>query len=199
LASFSEPTVRLSGVEVRLPPSAFLQPTAEGELFLQSYARSAVKGAKRIADLFAGCGTLSFAVAQVAPVHAVELDPVMLGALVDAARKAKGLKKITAERRNLFRQPLAREELSRFDTVILDPPRAGAEAQARELAGSGVRRILYVSCDPQSFARDAAILLGGGYTASAVTPVDQFIWSEHIELVALFEAGAGGPPKSTGP
>src|SRR5258706_3132342 len=115
-ASFSEPTVHLAGVKVSLPSSAFLQPTVEGERILQSFAADAAKGAKRIADLFAGCGTLSFVLARVAPVHAVELDPPMLAALVDASRKASGLKPITTERRNLFRQPLSRQELLHFDT-----------------------------------------------------------------------------------
>jgi 23S rRNA (uracil1939-C5)-methyltransferase len=191
-ASFSAPSLRIAGAEVQPPPFAFLQPTVPGERALQARVVAALQGAKHIADLFAGCGTFSLALAPSSSVHAVERDGPMLAALGDAARRTPGLKPLTTERRNLFRRPLARQELERFDAVVLDPPRAGALEQVKMLAQSRVPRIAYISCDAQSFARDCALLLEGGYATAAVTPVDQFLWSEHIELMAVFETSRGG-------
>jgi 23S rRNA (uracil1939-C5)-methyltransferase len=196
-ASFSNPSLRIAGAEVRPPPFAFLQPTVAGELALQSGVVAALKGAKHVADLFAGCGTFSLALASSSSVHAIDLDGAMLAALGDAARRTPGLKPVTTERRNLFRRPLGRGELDRFDAVVLDPPRAGALEQVRMLAQSRVPRVAYVSCDAQSFARDCATLLEGGYRTHAVTPVDQFLWSEHIELMAVFETSRGGKAVSS--
>jgi 23S rRNA (uracil1939-C5)-methyltransferase len=122
-------------------------------------------------------------------VHAVEQDAVALAALAAAARNTSGLKPITIERRDLFKQPLSAGELKQFDMLVLDPPRAGAEAQIREAANSGLRRIAYVSCDAGSFARDAAILIKAGFRPGPVTPIDQFRYSGHIELVGSFERG----------
>jgi 23S rRNA (uracil1939-C5)-methyltransferase len=116
----------------------------------------------------------------------VEAEKSMLGALAAAARNAKGIKPLATETRDLFKRPLTPLELSAFDAVVLDPPRAGAEAQAKALAASKVRRVAYVSCDAASFARDAAILAAGGFMPGVVTPVDQFLFSSHIELVAGF-------------
>jgi 23S rRNA (uracil1939-C5)-methyltransferase len=110
----------------------------------------------------------------------------MLNAIIAAAKASPGLKPVTSEVRDLFRVPLSPPELGRFDAVVLDPPRAGAEAQSRALAASKVRQIVYVSCNADSFARDAAILAAGGFSRGPVTPVDQFLWSSHIELVASF-------------
>jgi 23S rRNA (uracil1939-C5)-methyltransferase len=186
-AMFSVPSLRVAGAVVHPPPFAFLQPTVPGELALQSRVASALKGATQVADLFAGCGTFSLALAPISAVHAVEIDGPMLAALGEASRRTPGLRPVTTERRNLFRRRLTSDELGRFDAIVLDPPRAGALAQAKLLAQSRVRRIAYVSCDAQSFARDCATLLDGGYATDAVTPVDQFIWSEHIELMAVFE------------
>src|SRR6202012_983964 len=124
--------------------------------------------------------------AKRAKVHAVEQDGVALAALAEAARKAKGLKPVTTEKRDLFKTPLTPLELAGFDAVVLDPPRAGAEAQARALAASKVGRIAYVSCDAGSFARDARILADAGFVPGPVTPIDQFLFSMHIELVAGF-------------
>ncbi|MCP5410587.1 MAG: class I SAM-dependent RNA methyltransferase [Alphaproteobacteria bacterium] len=179
------PTVMLGGVPVALPPDPFLQATADGEAALQARVLEIVGNAKAVADLFAGCGTFTLPLARKAKVHAVEQDAPALAALAAAAR-APGLKPVTAETRDLFRLPLTALELSRFEAVVLDPPRAGAEKQAAVLAASRVPVIAYVSCDANSFARDAAILVKGGYTAGAVQPVDQFLWSSHIELVAGF-------------
>ncbi len=188
LIELDAPTARFGKALVKLPPGAFLQPTREGEAVLQARVLASVKGAKRIADLFSGCGTFSFLLAEQARVHAVEREGAMLDALAAAARGTQGLKPLTTEKRDLFKAPISLPELSAFDTVVLDPPRAGAQAQATELARSKIRRVVYVSCDPVSFARDARILVDGGYRMSPVAPVDQFVWSSHIELVAAFAA-----------
>ena len=179
------PTVRLGGVRVALPPNPFLQSTVEGEAALQARVQEIVGKAKAVADLFAGCGTFALPLARTARVHAVEQDASALAALREAA-KAPGLKPVTAEVRDLFKLPLTPAELSPYEAVILDPPRAGAEAQVKALARSKVPVIAYVSCDAASFARDAALLVAGGYRVGPVTPIDQFLWSSHIELVAGF-------------
>jgi 23S rRNA (uracil1939-C5)-methyltransferase len=181
------PAVTIAGAKVLLPTQAFLQATQEGETALQARVIELTKGAKNVADLFAGLGTFTLALARKARVHAVEQEPVLLQALAAAARTTSNLKPITTERRDLFKLPLTALELKAFDAVVLDPPRAGALSQARALAASKVARIVYVSCDAASFARDAAILVGGGFTPSPVTPIDQFLYSGHIELVAGFE------------
>ena len=183
------PAVTLGGAKVLLPPQAFLQATREGEAALQSHVLELTKGAKNIADLFAGLGTFALALARKAKVHAVEQDANLLKALAAAARDTSGLKPITTEQRDLFKLPLTALELKAFDAVVLDPPRAGAQAQIRALAASKVARIVYVSCDAASFARDAAILVGAGFRPGTVTPIDQFLYSGHIELVAGFDRG----------
>lgn len=180
------PTVRFGKAVVRLPPHPFLQPTREGELLLLTRVLAATHGAKLVADLFSGCGTFSLPLAERAPVHAVEKDGAMLDALLAAARTTQGLKPVTGARRDLFKVPFTAAELGKFEAVALDPPRAGAQAQVTQLAKSKVARIAYVSCNAGSFARDARILIEGGYRMGTVTPVDQFLWSEHIELVAPF-------------
>lgn len=181
------PVVHFGKVAVKLPPESFLQPTREGEEALRSRVLVAVKGAKSIADLFCGTGTFSLALAEQGKVLAVEREQAMLDALAAAAKATQGMKPVTTQRRDLFKLPLTPLELSKFDAVVLDPPRAGAETQARQLARSKVARLAYVSCDASSFARDARILTDGGYRIGPVTPVDQFLWSSHIELVAAFE------------
>ncbi|MBS0473274.1 MAG: class I SAM-dependent RNA methyltransferase [Proteobacteria bacterium] len=183
----AQPIVRFGKAGVSLPSEAFLQPSVEGEEILRKQVRAAVGKAKAVADLFCGVGTFALTLAEKARVHGVERDVPALEALAAAARATSGLKPVTIERRDLFKVPLAAVELAKFGAVVLDPPRAGAEAQARELARSKVPRIAYVSCDAQSFARDARILVDGGYRISTVVPVDQFLWSSHIELVAAFE------------
>ena len=142
--------------------------------------------AKTVADLFSGVGTFALPLARKARVHAVEQDDAALAALAARRAKAPGLKPVTTEARDLFKLPLTPLELAPYDAVVLDPPRAGAEAQVRALAKSKVPVIAYVSCDAASFARDAAILVAGGYRLGPVTPIDQFLWSSHIELVAGF-------------
>jgi 23S rRNA (uracil1939-C5)-methyltransferase len=187
VVQFDEPAIRLANVEVAIPPNSFLQPTREGEQMLQDAVCAALKSARRIVDLFAGCGTFSFAVARNASVRAIDSDQPALAALQSAARGAQKLKPIATETRNLFSQPLQPAELAQFDAAILDPPRAGANAQAAMLAKSSVRKLACVSCSPETFARDARILANGGFRIAWVKPVDQFLWSSHIELVALLE------------
>jgi 23S rRNA (uracil1939-C5)-methyltransferase len=182
----AEPFVQFGKAQVKLPAQAFLQPTREGEQILRRCVIDAVGKAKRAVDLFSGCGTFSLPLAERARVHAVDADPPMLNALAAAARVTSGLKPIAIERRDLFALPLSAAELKAFDAAVLDPPRAGALAQAKQLAKSGIRRIAYVSCDAASFARDARVLLDGGYRLDWIVGVDQFLWSAHVELAAAF-------------
>jgi len=179
------PSVALGGATVILPPNPFLQSTREGEVALQERVLTIVGKAKMAADLFAGVGTFTLPLSRKAKVHAVEQDLRALAALA-AASKTGGLKPVTTEARDLFKLPLTPLELNRYDAVVLDPPRAGAEAQVKALAKSKVPTIAYVSCDAATFARDAAVLTRAGYALGAVTPIDQFLWSSHIELVAGF-------------
>ncbi|MEQ1689395.1 MAG: class I SAM-dependent RNA methyltransferase [Sphingopyxis sp.] len=177
-------TVTFGGVPVALPHGAFLQATADGEAQLIAAVREAVGDAAHIADLFSGVGTFAFPLSGAAKVHAVEAARDAIATLQTAANRA--LCPITTEHRDLYRRPLTPTELAAFDAVVLDPPRAGAEAQVRELAASTVPVIAYVSCNPASFARDAAILVAGGYTLDWVKPIGQFRWSTHMELAARF-------------
>jgi 23S rRNA (uracil1939-C5)-methyltransferase len=186
LVELTTPIVRFGNAEVKLPPEAFLQPTRQGEAALQSLVAKSLVGAKNIADLFAGCGTFTLLLAERARVHAAELDAQMLNALSAAARGASGLKPVTTEKRDLFKQPLLPLELNAFDAILLDPPRVGASAQVNRIAQSRVKRVAYVSCNAASFARDAHMLVESGFRMGPVTPVDQFLWSEHIELFAAF-------------
>jgi len=183
------PIIELSGIKVALPPGAFLQPTKQGEEALVQLVREAVGPARKILDLFAGCGTFTAALAQSASIHAVEGEANQLAALEHAMHMQgpdRGLKPVTIERRDLFKRPLLPVELNKFEAVIIDPPRLGAAAQSAELAKSSVPRLAMVSCNPSTFARDSKVLVEGGYRLQWVTPVDQFLWSEHIELVGLF-------------
>jgi 23S rRNA (uracil1939-C5)-methyltransferase len=168
-------------------PGGFLQATAAGQAVLTDLALSALgPRAKRVADLFSGCGPLSLALAREAAVQAVEADAAALAGLDRSARAATGLRAITRERRDLFRRPLLPIELDAFDAVVFDPPRAGAEAQARQLAASRVPLVVGIACDAGTFARDAATLVAGGYRLERVTPVDQFRHSDHVEMVGVF-------------
>ena len=187
----ASPLVAMGKARVSLPPGPFLQATAEAEDVLFALAREALgpalKPGARIVDLFAGLGPFTFRLAETARVSAYELDAAAIGALKDAARTASGLKPIEAFVRDLFREPVSAFELRAVDGVVLDPARAGAPQQSKALAGSTVARIAYVSCSPASFARDARVLIDGGYRLTRVTPVDQFRFSPHIELVGAFE------------
>lgn len=185
LVELSRPTVRFGKAVVAPPPEAFLQPTLAGENALQAFACDTLAKAKKVADLFSGCGTFSLPLAGFARVHAVELEADHLAALA-AAAKQPGLKEVAVEKRNLLKRPLNGPELTAFDGICLDPPRAGAVEQARALADSKVKRIAYVSCNAETFARDAAVLTVGGFRLVRVLPVDQFLWSAHVELAGAF-------------
>lgn len=181
------PCLHFGSVRVEPPPGAFLQATAEGEAALRSEVLESVAGARRVVDLFAGAGTFSLPMAMAAQVHAVEGDRALMDALDAAWRKATGLRQVSVETRDLFRQPLLPDELDRFDAAVIDPPRAGAEAQMHGVAASSLTRVAAVSCNPVSFARDARILTDAGFDLVRLVVVDQFRWSTHVELVAHFE------------
>jgi 23S rRNA (uracil1939-C5)-methyltransferase len=186
IAALRPPQLRIGNALVAIPPGAFLQPTALGEQILGEFAVSAVDGAKSVADLFSGCGPFALRIAERSAVHAVEYAAPMLEALAQAARHASGLKPVTIARRDLHINPLGPKELDAHQAVVLDPPRAGAREQARALAQSRVKTVAFIACDAESFARDAAILIAGGYRLEQVQALDQFRWSHHIEVMATF-------------
>ncbi|WP_323009264.1 class I SAM-dependent RNA methyltransferase [Paracoccus sp. (in: a-proteobacteria)] len=179
------PALPMGRARVVPPPGSFLQATAEGEAALLAAVRNILRDAGRVLDLFAGCGTFSLPLADTADVHAVEGLAAPLQALDHAARNTQGLHRITTEIRDLARRPLLPDELA-YNAIVIDPPRAGAEAQAREIARSEVPTLAWVSCDPVTFARDARILAEGGYVIDRLFVVDQFRWSPHVETVAEF-------------
>lgn len=181
------PMLRVGDVDIMPAAGGFLQACRDSEAAMLDLVRDAVGNARRIVDLFAGSGTFSLPLAALATVHAVEGEAASISALQQASRKSSGLKPVTAEKRDLFRQPLTRAELKRFDAAVIDPPRAGAEAQTRELAASDLKRIAMVSCNATTFARDLRILTRAGWRVTRITPVDQFLWSPHIEIVAALE------------
>lgn len=189
VAELEPPVQRMGRARVVPPPGAFLQATAHGEAALLDCVTGAVAGAERIVDLFAGCGTFSLPLAERAEIHAVEGEAAMLAALDRGWRGAPGLKRITTEPRDLFRRPLLPDELARFDAAVIDPPRAGAQAQVAALAASHIPVIAMVSCSPASFARDAKALVEKGFEMGPVTVVDQFRWSPHVELATRFTRG----------
>jgi 23S rRNA (uracil1939-C5)-methyltransferase len=181
------PTVTLGDAAVRLPPGVFLQASHEAEAVLVDLMREGVAGAKRIADLFAGLGTFTLALAGKAAIDAFETDEAALSALAEAARRTPKLKPVRIFTRDLFRSPLGAKELQGYDATVFDPPRAGASAQAAELAKSRVPKLVAVSCNPGTLARDLRLLVDGGYRIARVVPVDQFLFSPHIEVVAELE------------
>ncbi len=180
------PCLRIGEYSVALPAECFLQSSKEGEHVLQQLAVAALGKPNRVADLFSGCGTFSFALAaqNVPHVDAFDSSIGQIEALKAAARQTGG--KVRAEVRDLFRRPLSPEELQNYDAILLNPPRPGAIAQVRNLARSRVASLIYVSCSSASFARDARILCDGGYRLDRVVPIDQFVWSPHVELFAHF-------------
>ncbi|HYG26142.1 MAG TPA: class I SAM-dependent RNA methyltransferase [Caulobacteraceae bacterium] len=181
-----QPMVRLGPAAVALPPGAFLQAVPQAEAAMAAFSVEAVAGAARVADLYCGVGTFTFRLAEAAPVLAADASAPAIAALKSAMGTAPGLKPITAEARDLVRRPMLSSELAKIDAVVLDPPRAGALEQAGEIARSKVPRVAYVSCNPATFARDARTLVDAGFTLQRVLPVDQFLWSPHIELVGVF-------------
>lgn len=180
----STPTLHFDGIAVPLPPAAFTQATVQAELAMVTAVKSAVGESKTVADLFCGLGTFALPLSAQAEVHAVDGALLPVQALQQAARLHG--RRITTEHRDLFRRPLTANELNGFDAVVFDPPRAGAEAQCRNLATSTVKTVVTVSCNPNTFARDAKILTESGYLLDTLWPIGQFLWSLHVEVVALF-------------
>ena len=187
IAQRAIPTLVIGRARVALPPGCFLQATAAGEAALAMLVAERCGDAQRIADLFAGVGPFALRLAERTRVTAIDSDGGAIAALKHGADTTTGLKPVETETRDLFRRPLLAAELKRYDCVLFDPPRQGAEAQARALAASAVPVVIAVSCNPMTFARDARILVDGGYRLTRVTPVDQFRYSFHVELVARFE------------
>jgi len=181
------PTIQFGGVTVSTPPGMFTQATKPAEDAMAALVIAAVGKAKRVIDLFAGSGTFSLQLARKSRVHAVEGEAKPVAALDHAARNTQGLKPVTVERRDLYRRPMMKQELKVYDAVVFDPPRAGAEVQCKEIVLSGVKKIVAVSCNPLTLARDLRILVDGGYRITSVTPIDQFLWSSHVETVVTLE------------
>jgi 23S rRNA (uracil1939-C5)-methyltransferase len=186
VATMRAPEVTMGRARVVPPPGGFLQPTRDGEAALVAAVGEVVGEASRVADLFCGSGTFTLPLAEQAEIHAVEGEQAALAALDTAWRNTPGLKLVRCERRDLTHRPMQPAELKGIDAVVIDPPRAGARAQAEQLARGQVPRIAAVSCSPATFARDARILIDGGYRLEWVQPIDQFRWSPHVELVAAF-------------
>lgn len=182
---YAAPSIVMAGVALTPPPGAFLQASAEADAIVSRLVLAGLAKARRVADLFSGLGTLALAIAPNAGVLAADSDAGLLAALTAAHRLGHGLKPIETLRRDLFRDPLSPRELDVFDAVVLDPPRAGARAQAEALARSKVERVVMVSCNPATLARDLRILIDGGYTLERATPIDQFLFTAHLEAVAI--------------
>jgi 23S rRNA (uracil1939-C5)-methyltransferase len=185
VATAQTPQVAMGTTRVALPNLAFLQATAKGEALLGDYVMQGLGNAKSVVDLFCGLGPFSLRIATIAKVLAVDTDRAAVASLQAAFKQTMGLKPLTTQVRDLFREPMMASELKDFDAVIFDPPRAGADAQARQLAKTKIKTVIAVSCDPQTLARDARILVDGGYTIKQVTPIDQFKWSAHVETVMV--------------
>ena len=181
------PMVRIGRAMVALPPGAFLQAVAEAEVAMAAFVREALAGAKAVADLYCGVGAFALRLAEDAPVAAYDVAGPAIAALRAAHGGTPGLKAIAADARDLVRRPVLAAELARVEAAVIDPPRAGAAEQHRELAKSKLARVAGVSCNPATFARDARILTDAGFTLTRVLPVDQFLWSPHVELVGVFE------------
>jgi 23S rRNA (uracil1939-C5)-methyltransferase len=183
----AEPRLKLSGVEIDVPPSMFLQAVPEAEHAMIDLVVAALpKKAKRVADLFSGLGTFTFPLAKTVQVSAFDSDRRAISVLEAAVRRGTGLKPIETRVRDLFREPLSPKELEGFDAVVFDPPRAGAAEQAERLGRSKVPVVIAVSCAPATLARDARTLIDAGFTMGPVQPIDQFIFSPHIEAIAIF-------------
>ncbi len=182
-----KPMLTFGNATVTPPPGAFVQAVADSELAMATLVAGHLRKAKKVADLFSGSGTFSLRLAANSEIHAVEGDGPALAALDRGFRFANGLKRVTVERRDLDRRPLTFKELNAFDGIVFDPPRAGAEDQCKQIARSDVPYVAAVSCNPATLARDLRILIDGGYALRAVTPIDQFLWSHHVEAVAFLE------------
>lgn len=181
-----KPLLPIGDISLPLPPGSFLQATELGEHTLSDMVVAEIKDAKRVADLFCGTGPYALRLATTATVYAADSNKIAIEALQNGYSHTVGLKLVEAEVRDLFRNPLYRDDLDEFDAVVLNPARAGAQAQSEELAASDVGLVVYVSCDPATLARDAEILVEGGYQFQYITPVDQFKYASHIETVSVF-------------
>lgn len=187
LVEARKPLVQISGIDVAPPPASFLQASTAAQDRMIALVSEHMTGSRKIADLFCGCGTFTLPLALHSAVHAVESDGPALAALDFAARHTRGMKPVSTERRDLFRRPMMAAELKKTDGVVFDPPRAGAQAQSVEIAASRLSKVAAVSCNPATLARDLRTLIDGGFRLLSVTPVDQFLWSPHVEAVALLE------------
>lgn len=181
-----QPRVMFGPATVPVPPGGFLQAVPEAEAAMTARAVAAVKGSKKIADLFCGSGSFTFPLATVAPVLAADASVASIAALKAGVGTAQGLRQITAEARDLFRRPLSPFDLKGCDAIVFDPPRAGAIDQTAQIGGTEASVVVGVSCNPQTFARDARTLIDAGFRLETVTPIDQFLWSAHVELVGVF-------------
>lgn len=182
----SPPIVKIGKAKVTLPPGSFMQPTVAGEETLAALVFDKCKGARHVADLFCGIGPFALRLADKFSVAAFDNDAIAIVSLQGAVKSTQGLKPIKAEARDLFRRPLMPQELRDYDCVVFDPPRQGAQAQSQQLAAGKIRHVVAVSCNPATFARDARILIDGGFKIDSVTPVDQFRHTPHVEVVARF-------------
>ncbi len=185
------PVIRFSSIEVGPPPGAFLQATETGSREIVAAVLKGVESASRILELYSGCGTLSFPLLAQAKVRAVEADPAATAAMISAAGQAKLQGVLEVETRDLVNNPIKPSEMTEFDAIVFDPPRAGARAQAEAIGAGGPDQVVAVSCNPATFARDARILVDAGYSLDQVVPIDQFLWSPHVELVACFQRSGG--------
>jgi 23S rRNA (uracil1939-C5)-methyltransferase len=186
VATQGTPTIAMGKGLVQLPAGSFLQATQQGEETLSARVLEVLGKSKSVADLFCGIGPFALRIANHAKVLAVDTDKPAINALAQAVRVTPGIKPLRTEVRDLMREPVVVSELKEFDAVVFDPPRAGAEAQAKQLAKSAVKTVVAVSCDPASFARDAEILVSGGYKLKSLTAVDQFKYTSHVETVGVF-------------
>jgi len=187
VAQPAAPTIAVGRARVALPPGAFLQPTEAGEAALAGLVADSSAGARNVLDLFSGIGPFALRLAERARVTAADSSQAAIAAFAHAAAATSGLKPVETAVRDLFRRPFVAAELARFDAAVFDPPRQGAQAQAEALAASRVPLVIAVSCNPSTFVRDARILVDGGYRLMRVTPVDQFRYSPHVEIVARLE------------
>ena len=186
IAQFSIPIINFNGISVKIIPKTFLQATKEGEETLIKNVVNSITDANKVIDLFSGCGTFSLPAAKTAKILAIDKSDAMISTIETAWRSNIGLREIRCRTQDLFQVPVLKDELNLFDAAIIDPPRSGAEVQTRELAKSKITRISSVSCNPKTFSRDAEILIKSGFKLDWVQPVDQFLWSSHIELVSQF-------------
>ena len=187
LAERRKPFVKFEGNKVFFPEGSFLQATKQGQVSLIRAMLDGIEGAKRIVDLFSGCGTFSIAAAKYANVHAVENNEEMLTALKLSANQMTDIKQVTTELRDLFLRPLLPHELNEYDVAIIDPPRSGAKHQMTEILKSDIKKLVMISCNPLTFARDVQSLIDAGFQMGAVTPIDQFLYSPHLEIISIFE------------